>query len=53
MFEGVLPRVMVQQFEMKRLDRKRIRDLIQDYEYKADELKEQLKGLEHSGNNVI
>jgi len=47
-FEGVLPRVMVQQFEIKRLDRKKIRELIKSYEYKADELKEQLKGLEYS-----
>ncbi len=52
-FEDVLPRVMVQQFEMKRLDRKKIRDLIRDYEYKTDELKEQLKGLEYTGNDLI
>lgn len=47
-FEGVLPRVVVQQFEIKRLDRNRIRRLIRSYEQKAIELKEQLKGLEHS-----
>ena len=52
-YEGVLPRVMVQQFELRRADKKAIRELIRDYEYKTDELKEQLKGLEHSGNDFI
>lgn len=49
MFEDVLPRVVVQQFEMKRLNKKSIRDLINNLEGQVRELKEQLKGLEYSG----
>ena len=48
MHEHIPARVLVQQIEMKRLDKKGIRDMIKSLEHRVAELKEQLKGLEYS-----
>jgi len=48
MFEDVLPRVVVQQFELKRLNKRSIKKMIKKLEGQIKELKEQLKGLEYT-----
>jgi len=48
-FEDVLPRVIVQQFELKRLNKRSIKKTIKRMERQIAELKEQLKGLEYTG----
>lgn len=48
MFEDVLPRVVVQQFELKRLNKRSIKKMIKQLEGQIKELKEQLKGIEYT-----
>jgi|SoiMethySBSTD1v2_1073268.scaffolds.fasta_scaffold6201757_1 hypothetical protein len=47
-FEDVQPRIIVQHFELKRLNKKAVRDLIKSLEGQLKEAKEQLKGLEYT-----
>jgi len=48
MFDDVLPRVVVQQFELKRLNKRSIKKMIKKLEGQIKELKEQLKGIEYT-----
>lgn len=47
-FADVEPRIIVQHFEIKRLNKKAVRDLIKSLEGQLNEAKEQLKGLEYT-----
>jgi hypothetical protein len=49
-FEDVMPRVMVQQFTMKNLNKRSIKKMIRSLERQIVELKEQLKGLEYTAD---
>lgn len=40
-------RILVQQYEMRHLDKKGIEDMIEHLEYKVEELKEQLRYYEY------